>query len=155
MENQTPLVESGNDLDNFFNLSFDTIGIDTLRQASLWAKIISICSFVGYIFSLVSAFFAEPKIPTAYENSAAFSVVRTTTVISTIFVVIIGAVINYFLYRFAVGVDRGVKSMDTIKVNEGFNSLRTYFKILGILLIIALAIIVLWLLYVITQLAGA
>lgn len=72
----------------------------------------------------------------------------------TILGVIIGGAINYFLYRFAVAIDRGVKSMDALKVNEGFNSLRLYFKILGIILIVVLAILVLVILIALAELAG-
>ena len=80
--------------------------------------------------------------------------VRTTSILTTMLTVIIGGAINYFLYRFAVAVGSGVKSMDAQKVNEGFNSLRIYFKIVGILLIIILAIILVWILVILVQIAG-
>jgi hypothetical protein len=143
MENQNlPSSEPGTDLDNFFNLSFDMVGLDTLRQLSLWAKIISICAFIGYAFSLAGALFGHQK-SSAYFDDQSFSATagRASNILGTFLAVIIGGAINYFLYRFAVGVDRGVRSMDALKVNEGFNSLRIYFKILGIILIIVLAIL--------------
>ncbi|HTR30071.1 MAG TPA: hypothetical protein VMH27_12425 [Puia sp.] len=153
MENQsTPSSEPGTDLDNFFNLSFDTAGLDTLRQLSLWAKIISICAFIGYVFALAAALFGHSKSLDEGSSSVTFS--RTSNLLGTFLTVIIGGAINYFLYRFAVGIDRGVKSMDALKVNEGFNSLRIYFKILGIILIIVLAILVLAILIGLAGLAG-
>jgi hypothetical protein len=156
MENQVPPPsETGTDLDNFFHLSFDMVGLDTLRQLSLWAKIISLCAFIGYVFSLATVFFGHPKSsPLDDEQSTAVAVTRTANILITFLAVIIGAAINYFLYRFAVGIDRGVRSMDALKVNEGFNSLRIYFKILGIILIIVLVIIVLAILIVLAGMAG-
>lgn len=154
MENQTPpFAEPGNDLDNFFNLSFDSVGLSTLRQLSIWTKIISICAFVGYAFTLAGALFGHTA-SGADEFGSAFALGKTTSLLITIVGVIIGGAINYFLYRFAVGLDRGVRSMDTLKVNEGFNSLRLYFKILGILLIIVMAIFVLAILIGLAGIAG-
>ena len=154
MENQIqPSSESGSDLDNFFNLSFDMVGLDTLRQLSLWAKIISICAFVGYAFSLAAALFGHSK-TSGLDETSATSFSRTGNILGTFLVLIIGGAINYFLYRFAVAIDRGVKSMDALKVNEGFNSLRIYFKILGIILIIVLAILVLAVLIGLANIAG-
>jgi hypothetical protein len=156
MENQvTPPSETGTDLDNIFNLSYDMAGLDTLRQLALWAKIISVCAFIGYVFSLAGALFGHPKSSALLDDqSPALGVARTSNILGTFLIVIIGGAINYFLYRFAVGIDRGVRSMDTLKVNEGFNSLRIYFKILGIILIIALAIVVLVVLIGLAGLAG-
>ena len=156
MENQTfNTIESGSDLDNFFNLSFDASGLDSLRQLSIWAKIISICAFIGFGFSLASAFFGHPQ-GTQYldENSPAVSAARTSGILTAIVTVIITGAINYFLYRFAASVGRGVKSMDALKVNEGFNSLRLYFKIFGILLIIGLTVLFIAILILLAQAAG-
>src|SRR5579871_134934 len=86
MENQTiNTVESGSDLDNFFNLSFDASGLDSLRQLSIWARIISICAFIGFGFSLASAFFGHPR-GSQYldENSQVVSAQRTSGILTAI-----------------------------------------------------------------------
>jgi hypothetical protein len=46
-----------------------------------------------------------------------------------------GGVVNYFLFRFAVAVSRGVANTDALHVNSGFNSLRLYFRAAGMLVI--------------------
>ncbi|HXD78538.1 MAG TPA: hypothetical protein VN616_12060 [Puia sp.] len=146
MENRTP-AGTVTDADNIFNISFDGVGLDHLRQLSLWAKVTSICAFIGYICTLITAFFGHPAAGQADENSAAIGVtLRASGVLGAFLVVIIGGAINYFLYRFAVAVGQGVQSMNALKVNSGFDSLRLYFKIIGILLIIGLSILVLALL---------
>ena len=62
-------------------------------------------------------------------------------VIGVLFVIGVGGTINYFLYRFAIAAAQGVETMDPSKLNEGLGSLRTYFKIYGILLLIVLAFV--------------
>lgn len=147
MENRTP-AGAVTDTDNIFNISFDGVGLDHLKQLSLWAKVTSICAFIGYICTLITAFFGHPGAAgQAEENSAAIGItLRASGVLGAFLVVVIGGAINYFLYRFAVAVGQGVQSMDALKVNSGFDSLRLYFKIIGILLIIVLSILVLALL---------
>jgi hypothetical protein len=46
-----------------------------------------------------------------------------------------GGIVNYFLFRFAIAVSRGVQNMDALYVNSGFNSLRLYFRAAGLLVI--------------------
>ncbi|HEV2355181.1 MAG TPA: hypothetical protein VGR89_13115 [Puia sp.] len=144
MENQTP-SKPGADIDNLFGISFDAISIDHLKRLSLWAKITSVCAFISYLFTLVAAFFghATASALTDDNTAATTTLTKTSNVIGAMLVVIIGGAINFFLYQFAVAVGKGARGMDPLKVNSGFDSLRIYFKIIGILLIIALAIIVL------------
>ncbi|HXO75869.1 MAG TPA: hypothetical protein VN824_11550 [Puia sp.] len=114
------------DLDNFFNIAFDGVTRAQLRQAAVWAKISTICAFIGYGVSLISA------VIVSYASSL--------SILGTLVAVALGTWVNYFLYRFAVSTIRGIDSMDSVRANEGFNNLRTYFKILGICLIVGLCL---------------
>jgi len=134
MENQPTETQS---LDNFFNIAFDASMRAQIKKAALWAKICTLSAFVGYVIALVVAFFGEysPEV-----ESIGGSYVRTTGIAGTLVSVAFGAVINYFLYRFAVATAKGMDTLDNAKTNEGFNSLRIYFKIYGVLLIIVFSI---------------
>lgn len=136
MENQQLLPESPS-LDNFFNIAFDASMRAQIRQAAVWAKICTLSAFVGYVIVLVVAFFGQysPELESIEGNS-----LRTMSVVSALISTAFGAIINYFLYRFAVATIRGMDSMDNVKTNEGFNNLRIYFKIYGIILIIVLSL---------------
>lgn len=136
MENQQLPPESQS-LDNFFNIAFDASLRAQIRQAAVWAKICTLSAFIGYGIALVVAFFGQysPEIEAMEGNF-----VRTTSVVSALVTTAFGTLINYFLYRFAVATIRGMDSMDNVKANQGFNSLRIYFKICGILLIIVLSL---------------
>lgn len=128
MENQqTPNTSSS--LDNFFNIAFDESTRSQVRKAAQWARIDALCTFISYGVSLIVTFF----------NSYA----SISSIIGAIISVGIGVWINYYLYHFATSAAKGMDAMDSIKTNEGFNSLRVYFKIFGIILIIALCFVAL------------
>lgn len=150
MEDQQ-ITPASSPLDNFFNIAFDPAVRAQVRQATLWAKICTLCAFVGYAIALVVAFFGQQQLETEYSMSSeglqVANTVRTVTIGTVLVSTAFGVFINYFLYRFAVSTAKGMNSMDSVKTNEGFNSLRRYFKIYGILLIIALSLCGLGLLF--------
>jgi hypothetical protein len=125
---ETPPASSP--LDNFFNIAFDAALRAQVKQAAVWAKVCTLCAFIGYGIALVVAIFGQPD--AGYVRAGSIAVVLIT--------ILIGGCINYFLYRFAVATARGMDTMDSIKTNEGFDNLRIYFKVTGILLIIGLSL---------------
>lgn len=131
------------DLDNFFNISFDSTTRALLRQAAVWAKVSTICAFIGYGITLIVAFIGRPEYTLQNDDLSTTTRLTSSSILGTFISVAVGAFINYFLYRFAVASIRGVDSMDSVGANQGFNSLRTYFKILGICIIIGLCLMVL------------
>jgi hypothetical protein len=144
MENQDQPEIIHNELDNFFNLSFDANAREQLKQISLWAKICTLSTFAGYVISLVVAIFGHKDYSMEAEGFSFGGYIRSGTSIgSVLFTILVGGIINYFLYRFAVDVGQGVQSMDNMKLNTGFNNLRIYFKIFGIILIIVFSLLVL------------
>ncbi len=143
-DQQIPPVS--NQLENFFNISFDEATRAQIKQAAVWAKVITLCAFVGYAVVLVVAIFGQPAYSADVEGAELGGYVRTSNMVGVILSVGLGVFINYFLYRFAVATAKGMDNMDTLKTNEGFNSLRRYFKIYGILIIICLCFLVLALL---------
>jgi NADH:ubiquinone oxidoreductase subunit 5 (subunit L)/multisubunit Na+/H+ antiporter MnhA subunit len=145
-DQQTPSASSS--LDNFFNIAFDASTRAQVKQAALWAKICTLCAFVGYVIVLVVAFFGQQDYSLQADGEVARvgGLARIGTILGALLTTALGIIINYFLYRFATATAKGMDSMDTIKTNEGFNNLRVYFKIYGILLIIALSLVALGLL---------
>jgi hypothetical protein len=135
-------MEEQSQLDNFFNLSFDTEARSFLRQMTLWARICAVCAFIGYGLSLVLAIFGHRRIIDSETDGFNMGMyVRTGSVLGVLITIVIGGILNYFLYRFSVDTARGLESMNSGKLNEGLGGLRTYFKILGILTIIILGLV--------------
>jgi hypothetical protein len=140
MENTQPPIT--NQPEDFFSIAFDEATRVQIKQAAQWAKIIALCAFIGYGVVLIVAIFA----PRGYsiDNDAVLgSYVQTGNLVGVILSTALGTFINYFLYRFAAATVKGMDTMNPISTNEGFDSLRRYFKILGILIIIVLSIAVL------------
>jgi hypothetical protein len=130
-----------NALDNFFNLSFDAAAREQLKKIALWAKIVALSAFIGYAISIVIAIFGHKDFSMEAEGFSVGAYIRTDeSIVGVLITVVIGVLINYFLYRFSISVRNGVDTMDTFKLNEGLSDLRTYFKIYGILLLIALIV---------------
>ena len=142
MENQPqPTPEVANSLDNFFNLSLDTDARQQLKQIALWSKICSLSAFAGYVVSLVVAIFGHKNYSLEAEGFSFGGYIRSgNSLVSVLITAVFGGIVNYFLYRFAVAVDQGIQSSDALKVNTGFDSLRIYFKILGIALVVAFSL---------------
>jgi len=147
MENQH-LPDTSGQLDNFFNIVFDETTRTHIRSAANWARIIALCAFIGYGISLVVALFAPSyRYAAGMEGERVETFARTSNLLGVMISIIIGGLINYYLYRFARATIKGMDSMDGIKTTEGFNSLRIYFKIYGVLLIILLSLAVLFVLF--------
>jgi len=143
MENQQIPTESSS-LDNFFNISFDEATRGQIRKAAQWARVCALCTFIGYGVSLIVTIFGKQTELTETESGIQITrAYRAGTIFGSLIVVAIGVWIYYFLYRFATSAAKGMDAMDSIKTNEGFDSLRRYFKILGILLIIGFSLFML------------
>jgi hypothetical protein len=134
-------MESQNQLDSFFKISFDDNAREQLKTIALWAKICAICAFVSYAIALVVAFLGKTR-TTAFgdENAVVASTTKVAAIAGAVISAVIGYAINYFLYRFATDAKKGLDSIDQVKLNEGLINLKTYFKILGIIVLIALII---------------
>jgi hypothetical protein len=150
MEDQQ-IPPATNQPENFFSISFDEATRVQIKQAALWAKVITLCAFAGYAVALVVAIFGQTAYQTDYSSYSSNGevmggYVRTGNMVGVIITIALGVFINYFLYRFAVATAKGMDNMDSVKTNEGFNNLRRYFKIYGILIIIVLCFAVLGLL---------
>jgi hypothetical protein len=142
-------MENQNRPDTIFNLSFDDSSRDILRTIALWARICAVSAFIGYAVALLAAFFG--KVHPSYNEGSGIgaSLGKGSLIAGALVSAIIGCAINYFLYRFAVSAKQGLESDNQVKLNEGLINLKTYFKIVGILLLIVLIICGLALLIVI------
>jgi hypothetical protein len=154
MENQqSPPASSP--LDNFFNLVFDETTRTQIRTAAQWARISALCAFIGYGVALIVAIFGQQGELVQGEGFRFGGVSRVGNVLGTLIAAGIGVFINYFLYRFATAAAQGMNAMDSVRTNEGFNNLRIYFRVLGIIIIILLSLMVLIFLFAIISIGMA
>lgn len=133
------MENNSNQLDNPFNISLEGNTRELLLTAATWARIIAIVAFVSAGLSVLNAIIGKPGI----SGAASIFSIMIALIMAAITVVI-----NLFLYRFATNSTESLSNMSQVQFNEGIGNLKTYFKILGIIIIIVLAIIALIFIFV-------
>ncbi len=123
-----------------FEFGFDEQSKDILKSIGKWARITAIVAFISYGLSLIVQFMT-PGLPGSSGDSI-LQATRVSSIVTTVVATIIGVVINVFLLRFATEIVEGVNTVSQPKVESAFGNLKTYFQILGIIIIIALVIVV-------------
>lgn len=133
------MEHNSNQSDNLFSLNIEGAARELLLTAATWARIIAIAGFISAGLSILTAVIGK-----ADAGGAA--------IVGSLFGALIGAavgvVINIFLYRFATNTINSLSNMSQVQFNEGIGSLKTYFKIISILIIIVLALAVIVMLFV-------
>ena len=115
---------------DLFELKIDTKAQEHLRVAIQWARIVAIISFVSLGVDFIDLIVGEVGNPIALVGS--------------IFGGLIGAAISIliyiFLYKFANNMKMGLDSMNQELFNIATRNLKTHFKVMGIIFIIALSL---------------
>ena len=131
---------------SLFDLSIDETAKDHLRRICSWTLVIVITAVIGYVVAIIKAFM--PKTQVVQSEGFGVSLSTGQGIGSVIFGIIIGLLINYFLYQFANLTKKGVNGMSQSDLNAGFYNLKIYFVIISVLVIIVLAFVLLFLLTV-------
>lgn len=129
---------------SLFDLSIDETAKEHLRKICSWTMIIVITAVIGYVIAIIKALM--PKTQVIQSEGFGVSVSAGQNLGSAIFGIIIGLLVNYFLYQFANLTKKGVNGMSQTDLNAGFYNLKIYFVIISVLVIIVLAIFLLALL---------
>jgi hypothetical protein len=128
---------------SLFDLSIDETAKDHLRRICSWTMIIVITAVIGYVIAIIRTLM--PKTRVVQSEGFGVSVSTGQNLVSVIFVIIIGLLVNYFLYQFASLTRKGVNGMSQTDLNAGFYNLKIYFVIISVLVIIFLAFVLLFL----------
>lgn len=120
--------------ESMFSISIEGAARDFLATAATWARIIAIVGFITAGLSVLEAIIGK-------QGETGASIIGST--LGAIIGAVITVAINIFLFRFATNIMSSLSNMSQVQFNEGVNNLRTYFKILGIIMIIVLSLVVL------------
>ena len=125
----------------------DTMAKQYIRSIATWAMVIVVCSVIGYVLNIVDLFRAKPPV-SAFRRSEGFDLdfaerFGGSSVFSTMLVIAIGMLMNYFLFRFASQARAGIDGVDQAKLNAGFRNLKAYFMAFTIILIIVFVCVLL------------
>jgi hypothetical protein len=123
--------------DKIFNVEIDMISRDHLKTITIWARIIAVVGLINLGFTLIRLF----------ANSSG----GAAALIGMLFFVLIylGVMIllYFFLLRFANRTSASLNTQNQDQFNSGIGSLATYFKILGIIIIIVLSLVCLFFMF--------
>lgn len=136
-----------NQQNSIFELGLTDEGRSSFSSISQWALINAIVGFVSLGVSVVTTVMSASKL-SRFNGAAAGS-----TFITVLITVLISLLLNITLISAANQLKKGLALSDQGYFNTGLLKLTTYFKIVGILMIIVLVIFVLVLLVVL--IAGA
>jgi hypothetical protein len=135
-------MENQDTSQSLFDLRFDENLKQSLRGAATWGGITAIFSISGSILSIINYFVQRNKLK-SYDLGGGFGEMRVQSQTSGNFIsVIVGLIIAiflfYFLNRFSRSTKTGLDTNDSGSVRDGLANLSTYFKVLGVLIIIGI-----------------
>jgi len=136
MENQ----DTGKSL---FDLSFDENSKQQLKGASTWGGYAAIISIAASVLSLVNYFIQRNNVK-SYQFEG-FPEMRTTAgsgnIVSAFISFIVAIFLFYFLNKFSKTTKAGIDGSNQPLISEGLGSLASYFKIIGVLLILCIVFV--------------
>jgi hypothetical protein len=138
-----------------FELQLTPVAQGFLRETAKWAKFISIVGYIGiaiYVIMGLGMIIAGNAIPASaadsFGGSAAMAAKISPAVTGVIYIV--AALLYFFpvmyLNKFAVKAQNALNSNHTDSLTESLENLKSHYKFMGILMIIALIFIALGLL---------
>ncbi len=133
-ENQTHL---------FTDLEFDRTAKQYIRSMASWAMIVVVVAVIGYIITIAQLFSGEQRVVQRSEGFDFGARLSGSDTTFSIIAIVIGLLINFFLYRFASQARNGIDGLNQDQLNRGFNSLKTYFMIMSVILIVVFVVVLL------------
>ena len=129
---------------SLFDINFDENVKQSLKGAATWGGIAAIASIIVSILGVVNYFIERGKLSKygggGYEAARVQQAAEAGGFVSVAITLIIGIILFVFLSKFSRKAKSGVDASDQYLINEGLGSLATYFKFIGILLIILIVI---------------
>jgi hypothetical protein len=121
------------------SIKIDSAAGTHIRSIASWAMIVVITTVFGYVLSIIGLFLdTGTPVETQSEGFSTTVFSKEESAGETIFTILVGLAINYFLYRFASGITGSINGMSQEKFSSGFRYLRIYFAIITILMVLAL-----------------
>ncbi len=125
---------------SLFDLSFDENTKQQLKGAATWGGIAAIVAIIGAILSFINYFIQRNNVKSfQFEGFPEMRASQSSgNIVSSIIMFALGIALFYYLNKFSKSAKTGIDGSNQPLINEGLASLSTYFKIIGVLLIIAI-----------------
>lgn len=121
----------------------ESVKIDTntrrhLSGLATWALVVVGTAIGGYVLSLLQAFMGKPTQDSTTEGFGKLLEMDSNDVGSTIFSLVIGMIVYFFLLRFALQTRKSISTMNDDLVAPAIRNLRIYFMIITAILMLVL-----------------
>lgn len=136
----------------FDDFTVDDEGKSTLADISRWMNLNAIAGFVSLGISFVSVIISFIRL--SEFGGSGIGGMMTGTILTLLITAAISLLLNITLLQAATNIKKAVETHDQFSFNRGVGKMASYFKIFGILLIIAIVIFVLAFLFAIAMSAG-
>lgn len=121
------------------DLVLSALSIEFLREATKWAKFLSILGFIGVAFMVIASFFMGALLSilpsTVGENTAMPVPPWIFSLIYLVFAVLYAFPI-YYLYKFSVDTRKALDANNADFLAEGFRYLKSHYKFIGVMAIV-------------------
>lgn len=128
---------------SIFDLAIDNEGSASLAETAKWAKVVAIFGLIGGLLMILAGLILGISSATFARMSPEMAAVGP---MSGVFCVAIGAILmypNWKLLKFGSSMSPGLRKSDQVMVNDALKNLKSYFKILGIFMLVVIGIYVL------------
>ena len=139
---------------SLFEFQYDEELKNSLQGAANWAGMAALISFASSILGMVNFFVQRAKMQAIYRQYTEYGISEPSMgggLISAMISFVIGVLLFVFLLKFTKKTKQGLETNETYLISEGLSGLSVYFRIIGIVLIIAIIFILLGLLAIIGQ----
>ncbi|MEX6687038.1 DUF5362 family protein [Danxiaibacter flavus] len=133
-------MEPNTSSSSLFELQIDTLTTSHLVSTAKWAKFISIVGFVMSALIVLVAFFAGSLLSVfSPAGSAGYMSGSFLTVVYLIFALLF-FLPNLFLFNYAGKMQQALNGNDQNALNNSFAQLKSYFRFIGIIMIVVISI---------------
>ena len=134
-------MEQENQAHLFTDLGVDHTAKQHILSIASWAMTIVVVTVIGYVLNIVELFSGPTAAVTRSEGFDIGVTLTGSNTTSSVVGILIGLLINFFLYRFASLARTGVTGLNQTALNRSFNNLKIYFTILSVIVIIVFVIV--------------
>ena len=108
-----------------------------------WAMVMVVVAVIGYAITLLRLLGGNEKKVSRSEGLDISMSFGTSGFTGSLISILVGLLINYFLFRFASQARSGLEGLNQRQLNSSFNNLKVYFMATSIIMIIVFAIVLL------------
>ena len=129
-------MQEDNQTHLFTELGFDHTAKQHILSIASWAMVVVVVAVIGYVLNIVQLFVGTEETVTRSEGFGMADALAGNNTMSSVIGIIIGLLINFFLYRFASMARNGINGLNQDQLNKSFNNLKLYFVIMSVILIV-------------------